>query len=313
MIRQAAFIDKNKMLKGALHSHTTRSDGCDLPEDVVRLYKERGFDFLAITDHRRYNYLNFAPDVDITIIPGMEFDNGRNMPCEHGFRTFHTVCIGPSAEDGNGFVHDETFDSANAPDQEAYQIYLDDIHAQNNLTIYCHPQWSSTPPRYFDKQQGNFAMEIWNSGCALEYDMDKDAMYWDDLLGRGIRLFGVATDDAHHHTQIGKGWVMVNAENNVNSILNALKNGAFYSSTGPEIYDFYVENGKAVIECSPVKKVRLHADCHPNMVEVAPFGKTFTRMEIDIANCRFPYDDYVRISVVDEDGHCAWTNPIFFD
>ena len=27
MLRQAAFIDKNKMLNGGLHCHTTRSDG----------------------------------------------------------------------------------------------------------------------------------------------------------------------------------------------------------------------------------------------------------------------------------------------
>ena len=308
MIRQAAFIEKNKMLKGGLHCHTTRSDGHCTPEETMKLHKENGYDFLAITDHRRYNHANFAPETGITIIPGMEFDNGSSIPGTHGFRTYHTVCIGPSKEDGNGFDHEETVSSANAPTQEIYQTYLDEIHAKKNLTIYCHPEWSSTPARYFEKLKGNFAMEIWNSGCVIDNDMDKDAAYWDELLGQGIRIFGVATDDGHpiyHHC---KGWVMVNAENNVNAILRALENGAFYSSTGPEIYDFYVKDGKAVIECAPAKMIRLHCDCHPTRLHRAEDGQALTRAEFDVSG--YPY---VRITVIDEQGRFAWTNPIFLD
>lgn len=75
MKRQEAFVNPKQMLKGGLHCHTTRSDGDGTPEEVIRLHKENGYDFLALTDHRIYNYKNFAEDVDITIIPGMEFDN----------------------------------------------------------------------------------------------------------------------------------------------------------------------------------------------------------------------------------------------
>jgi len=308
MIRQAAFIDSNKMLKGGLHCHTTRSDGSCTPEEVMRLHRENGYDFLAITDHRRYNHVNFAPETGLTIIPGMEFDNSNSIPCRHGFRTYHTVCIGPSQEDGNGFAHEERVPSVNAPDQQTYQVFLDEIHAKKNLTIYCHPEWSSTPARYFDKLRGNFAMEIWNSGCVIDNDMDKDAAYWDELLGQGIRIFGVATDDGHpiyHHC---KGWVMVNAENNVNAILKALEDGAFYSSTGPEIYDFYVKDGKAVVECSAAAMIRLHSDCHPTRLCQDPEGKPVTRAEFDVSDY-----DYIRITVIDEQGRHAWTNPIFLD
>ena len=311
MIQQAAFIGKNKMLKGGLHCHTTRSDGRVTPEDVMKMHKENGYDFLALTDHRIYNMKNFAPELGLTIIPGMEFDN-IGLPAAHGSRCFHTVCLGPTKEDGNGFEHDQKFESANVPDQESYQPYLDDIHAKNNLTIYCHPEWSATPPRYFDKMQGNFAMEIWNTGCPQDNNMDMDALYWDDLLGRGIRLFGVAVDDGHAAHAHCKGWVMVNAENNVNSILNALKNGAFYSSCGPEIYDFYVKDGHCVIECSPVKKLRVHSDCHPTKVWHDPEGKLLTYAAFDIESHNQDYG-YVRMSIMDENGNYAWTNPIFLD
>ena len=75
MKQQQAFSGNERMLKGGLHCHTTRSDGQGTPEEVIRRHHEHGYDFLAITDHRNYNYLNFAPEVPITIIPGMEFDN----------------------------------------------------------------------------------------------------------------------------------------------------------------------------------------------------------------------------------------------
>lgn len=307
--RQQAFTGEGKLLKGNLHCHTTHSDGHMTPAEVMEFLAGKGYDFLAITDHRRYNFENEAPEYGITIIPGMEFD------CEfergYGMRCFHTVCIGPSREDGNGFEQGVRLPSGRYKDQLEYQEFLDEAHAKNNLTIYCHPEWSSTPARYFEKQKGNFAMEIYNSGCAIEDDMDTDAAYWDELLGQNIRIYGVATDDghaAHHHCN---GWVMVNAENNVNDILRALKAGEFYSSCGPEIYDFYIEDGKAIVECSPVAKIRMQSDKHPTRMVKSADG-TLTRAEFDLKHWCGPFA-YIRITVVDKDGKKAWTNPIFLD
>ena len=309
MLRQQAFAEKTKMLKGALHCHTTRSDGKGTPEEIIRLHYENGYDFLAITDHRCYNYQNFVPEIPLTILPGMEFDN--MLFRDHGFRTFHTVCLGPAREDGNGYEQDERMDSGTAKNQEEYQPYLDEIHAKKNLTIYCHPQWSSTPARYFEKLQGNFALEIWNSGCAIECHMDTDAVYWDELLGQGQRIFGVATDDGHHMYHHCKGWVMVRAQNNINDILNALEQGAFYSSCGPEIYDFYVENNVAHIDCSPVAAIRLHSDCHPTKTVKDEEGR-LTHAEFTLPGADTPMAyDYIRMTIVDKEGKHAWTNPIF--
>lgn len=296
------------MLKGALHCHTTRSDGKVTPEDVMRKHKENGYDFLAITDHRRYNYVNFVPELGLTILPGMEMNNSC-LPCDHGFRCYHTVCIGPSKEEGNGFEQDVLLPPADAGSPEAYQVYLDDIHAKKNMTIHCHPEWSGTSAKYFETLKGNFAMEIWNSGCALNCDMDKDAAYWDELLGQGIRIWGVASDDGHAPREHCNGWVRVNAENNVNAILAALAEGAFYSSCGPEIYDFYVEDETVVLKCSPVSKIRMHSDGHPTRITRAA-DAPLTEARIPIKHWTGPYA-YVRMSVVDENGKTAWTNPIF--
>ena len=309
MKRQQAFGGSEKLLKGGLHCHTRRSDGAGDPADVIRLHYENGYDFLALTDHRYYNYENFTPETPITIIPGMEFDG--TFEYDHGFRCYHTVCIGPAKEDGNGYDQDQRLDSAKIKGQEDYQPYLDDIHARKNLTIHCHPEWSCTSAKYFEKLQGNFAMEIWNSGCAINCHMDRDASYWDELLGQGIRIYGVATDDGHGMNIHCNGWVRVNAENNIASILQALQDGKFYSSCGPEIYDFYVDGDKAYIDCSEAAVIRLQSDMHPTKLVKSADGK-MTHAEISLTGWPGAYR-YVRMTVIDKDGKYAWTNPIWLD
>ena len=154
-------------------------------------------------------------------------------------------------------------------------------------------------------------MEIWNTGTARGNGDDVDAAYWDDVLGMGNLLYGVATDDNHGINGSCGGWVRVRAENNINAILQALKNGAFYSSCGPEIYDFYVDEvkEKAYIECSGAAKIRLHCDGHPTLIKRSAEGN-LTRAEFDLRDWTGTYD-YARITVIDKDGKYAWTNPIF--
>ena len=41
-------------LKGDLHSHSCRSDGTRDPSSQAGHYREEGYDFVALTDHNRY-------------------------------------------------------------------------------------------------------------------------------------------------------------------------------------------------------------------------------------------------------------------
>lgn len=306
MIRQAAFIDAKKRLKGGLHCHTTRSDGAGDPAEVIRKHKENGYDFLAVTDHRRYNYENFAPETDIIIIPGMEMD--RNLPGP-GIHCHHIVTIGPEKADGNPYEQDQRFETKNITTAAECQEMLDQLHADKQLTIYCHPEWSGVSAREFEELEGNFAMEIWNSGCAISDGVDTNAAYWDELLVQGKRLWGVATDDGHGMDHHCRGWVMVNSENNVAAIEQALVEGKFYASCGPEIYDFYVEGGKAYLKCSPVKQIQFVHFRAPYGLVKAPEGETVCEGSVTLRDGL----NYVRATVVDEKGRRAWTNPIFYD
>jgi len=311
MKRQAAFENAGKMLKGALHCHTTRSDGRGTPEEVIAKHYEHGYDFMALTDHRFYNYVNYG-DKPMTIVPGMEMDGTFTDEAKGSVHCHHIVCIGPEKGCGNGFEQDERPAKYWPEKPEDTQPILDEIHAKGNMTIYCHPEWSGTPSSDFKMLRGNFAMEIWNSGCAMENNLDTDAAYWDELLSEGQQIFGVATDDGHSMDQHCVGWVRVNAENNVPAILDALKAGKFYSSCGPEIYDFYVENGYAHVKCSPAATVQLRNLRVPYRT-VRPADGAQTLEEASYPIKRTHGAMYVRAEVTDLQGRKAWTNPIFLD
>jgi histidinol phosphatase-like PHP family hydrolase len=51
-----AFAAPGRFYKGNLHTHSTRSDGKLAPEEVCRRYRERGYDFLCLSDHFLANY-----------------------------------------------------------------------------------------------------------------------------------------------------------------------------------------------------------------------------------------------------------------
>jgi histidinol phosphatase-like PHP family hydrolase len=70
------FKEKGKWFKGNLHCHSTVSDGKLPPDEVVKIYKENGWNFLAFTEHEKYsNYGNKYDTEDFITIPGTESSN----------------------------------------------------------------------------------------------------------------------------------------------------------------------------------------------------------------------------------------------
>ena len=69
---------EGQWFKGNLHTHTSPASGCSRisVEDSVDLYVQRGYDFIAISDHGTYTQYH---DERITILPGMEWNNQDGM------------------------------------------------------------------------------------------------------------------------------------------------------------------------------------------------------------------------------------------
>ena len=76
-----------RFLRGNLHLHTTASDGDLSPQEAVDLYREHGYDFLAITDHGRLVPPSSLRAEGMTLLPGMELHPGQGepakLPCRH--------------------------------------------------------------------------------------------------------------------------------------------------------------------------------------------------------------------------------------
>ena len=73
----AATLAGGRWFKGNTHTHTVNSDGDSTPDEVVRWYREHGYQFLVLTDHNYLtpttglNAVHGAPDKFI-VIPGEE-------------------------------------------------------------------------------------------------------------------------------------------------------------------------------------------------------------------------------------------------
>jgi len=67
------FETKGKWYKAALHVHTTSSDGdVDAATRLIQ-YRDKGFDVVAITDHRTTNDLSGFSDKNFLALSSIEF------------------------------------------------------------------------------------------------------------------------------------------------------------------------------------------------------------------------------------------------
>ena len=80
-------FDKRRAKVG-LHQHTTRSDGALSPLEMAELYRESGYDAVAITDH--WVYSPVEDFIGIRSLGGAEYHVGYR---DAGEGIFHILCL----------------------------------------------------------------------------------------------------------------------------------------------------------------------------------------------------------------------------
>ena len=176
--------------KGALHVHTRLSDGILPPAEMIRVYRDLGFHFLAVTDHdymvgNNERYFAAIPpgDADFLVFKGIEI--------EWAEISYHHV--------SKIWGESELLIIFNHPEQ--YRITVEEtlrgIEIINRtLTVD--------------------AVEVTHKGrYSPTYDTD------------AIPLPKVATDDSHHPDDCGLAWVEVEASFEKDAIIRAIKAGDF--------------------------------------------------------------------------------------
>jgi predicted metal-dependent phosphoesterase TrpH len=290
------FGQKGHWYKGNLHVHTTNSDGEYSPQATVDFYAKAGYDFLAISDHSR---LTDPDDVDgrgMVLLPAVEFGGGR---AELG-QSYHILAVG---------LHGSVRPLDAGTSQEA----VEQVRSQAEIVVIAHAYWSSLTADDLMAVEGYDGMEVYNTTCERGIGRGHSEPQWDDLLARGRMVFGIAVDDAHfHYFDALGGWIHVKAAQlDRRHILDAIKSGHFYASSGPEIKDISFGDGAVYVECSPAVSVAL--------VVAAP-GKGWTTDRLRTGNERATMteaelplgaasDRVFRIEVTDEQGRRAWSNP----
>ncbi len=299
----SVFDANNSWYRGNLHTHSTVSDGRLSPQDVVQLYRSRGWDFLAFTEHSRMTRFTELSTADFLVLPGVEIHADIDKPV----RCHHAVGIGA---DTAAAPHLQTLADARSKNCAGGQEIIDSLRSHGYFPIYCHPEWSRVEWDDIRHLHGYEAMEIFNYSSFMEDNTGYSLSHWDAALRSGRRVWGVASDDCHHRQedQCG-GWVMVNApELSAAAILQALRLGRFYASSGPSIHKLTYNQGTVEVHCSPVRAVHFVTYEERGGAVRAANGEDVTTAAFALSG----KETYVRVECVAADGTTAWSNPIFF-
>lgn len=301
------YMGEGDFYKGCLHCHTTASDGVLAPEEVVNLYRKKGYGFLAITDHQYFTDITTLNDDCFVLIAGIEYC----MKKTDQLKTFHFLGLRASDDvHPENISHGESLERPDWVQVDTPQKMIDFLREKNNHVVLSHTVWSRTDPEDFRNLEGYFAMEIYTHLAEINKHMGLSTVHWDSVLRSGKKVYGIAVDDAHHKKEDrGGGWVMVKSKAlKGKDIMNSLLAGRFYSSTGPEIKRFEIIDDEVHIECSPVNSIHFMAD--------EPRGDSYYAAKGGNISCaRYKLsgkERYVRVECIDLFGKTAWTNPIFF-
>jgi hypothetical protein len=175
-------------LKGSLHVHTNYSDGHFSPSRMAEIYRDLGFDFIAVTDHEyllkpAYKKLFPLKVPGIMVLAGIEL--------EPQFLYYHHV--------------------------------LEIMGDTETLYVLCHPDQYRLPIKEVNRrieifrEKGPAPLDAVEVTCSGFYTPAYDTPL--------IALPKVASDDAHDEHSCGKAWIEVECAREKDAIIRAIRAG----------------------------------------------------------------------------------------
>jgi hypothetical protein len=240
---------------------------------------------------------------DVSLVQGM---NGLIVfsGTEYKKETYQTLGIGISA------YKDSTGDETN------HQEIFDDVSRQGGINIICHPHlyrddyWPLEKilslKNYTAIEIYNYNVKMNNAGRAVAADL------WDELLSRNLRVWGIASDDFHHRSRYGGGFIMVLAkEKSASSILEAIRDGTFYASSGIILKNISLIDNRTISLASASPMVSAIT-----FRFIGKGGKLLKEEQTVEPEASVSYtinggEGYVRVEASREDGARAWIQPFW--
>jgi len=330
--------ENGNFYKANLHCHTTCSDGRLTPEQVKELYKRHGYSVVAFTDHNVF--VDHSDLADEDFLPLLSFETDVTEPefCNPR-KTCHLCMISlepknklilwnrngryrhgrssVTTEEMNALLDDSTPDYTRFYSKAGVNDMIKIAKENGYFVTYNHPTWSQEGYTDYTAYEGMNAFEIVNGSClTLGYEEYNHRVY-DDLLRTGHKIYCIAADDNHNCYPEGSprsdsliGVTMIKADKlEYRTITKAIEDGHFYATTGPEINELWFEDGQLHVKCSDAVKVTLNTGIRAASA-VFPTDSEFVNEAVFAVK---PEYIYVRITVRDAKGECAYTNAYFTD
>lgn len=313
---QMLLPEAGSFYKANLHCHTTLSDGRWTKEQVKAEYQKRGYSIVAFTDHRHYGWHPELMDSQFIPLAAFEADLNEPRPASGSFarvRTYHLNFYDTCPQRRTGFAAVQP--PQRYGDLPALNRFLAQMNEAGFLACYNHPYWSLQTTPDYEGLRGLFAMEIYNHGCELDGLYGYAPQAYDEMLRAGGPLFCLATDDNHNGYPPGHplcdafgGFTMLKLPRlTYDAVIDGLRQGHFYCSTGPEIHSLFIRDGALHVTCSPVEKIYLITQGRFCQMQVAEPGQT-------VQQAVFPLrgdEGYVRVDCRDATGRHAYSNAFF--
>ena len=319
--------------KANLHTHSTISDGKLTPTQTKEAYKALGYQILSITDHNVIVNHSDMNEPDFLMLTGSEINiHHQNYRPWFDGQTYHFNLIAkrpdnlwtpgiathryPGSLEYEKFMHCEGMnlhydaDSVNAMIAKANEMGF--------LVIFNHPTWSCNSYPDYAPLKGLWGMELRNSECYIHGNNENNFRVLKDLWNLDNRLYPVGADDMHSPNALGLSWIMVGAHDlSYGSVIEALENGDFYMSCGPEIFSLTVKENILKITCSDAHHITLES--HGCFARRAAQGDStcIQGAEFDLSDF-FPKANgdlktYIHLTVTASDGTYAATRAYYLD
>ena len=302
-------IPQGLWFKGNLHAHTLNSDGDSTPDDVVRWYREHGYNFVTITDH---NYLTGVDGLNAVHGAADKFlvIKGEEVTDRFGEKPIHVNGLMPES-----FITPPGGSSV----VSMVQNMVDAIRKAGGTPSINHPNfgWAIAADELAQIQRTRL-FEVFNGhptvnnlGGAGVPGLEE---VWDRILSSGKLLYGIAVDDAHYFKRPedknaprpGTGWVFVRTPRlDARALVAAVERGDFYSSTGVEMQSIESSAGAMTL------RIKTQASSKYRIQFIGRQGRVLSEATASPATYTFKGDEgYVRAKVIESNGAVAWIQPV---
>lgn len=298
-----------RWFKGNTHTHTLNSDGDSTPDEVVRWYREHGYQFVVLTDH---NYLTSVDGLNAVLGADDRFAviRGEEVSDQFARKPLHI----------NGLdVQRRIEPQGGTSVVDVLNRNVAAIRRERGLPHINHPNFGWAISREELQQvRDNSLFEIYNGHPFVNNEGGggvpgvEDA--WDAILSNGIRLYGIAVDDAHIFKQPGnpnvagpgRGWIVVRATRlDTRTVLDAIERGEFYASTGVELEDLQAGRDRISIAVKPVASSKYRIQF------IGKGGRVLQEsLEPKASYAIQGNEGYVRARILESNGRRAWVQPV---